>query len=421
MVLTTLKLQFKLFAKPLKLSLGLLLLINAAGCVNSPAVNSDDEFIKSIIDYETTLPQTHSNSTDQVFKLPDSVRKTIGERFNKGNRHKNIADLAAWLMAPDGHGLVYDLEANLIPAQAFEQRRGNCLSFTLLLTELATELDVNLRVNQVDLPETWGQDSQKDLIFYRHVNAVFETVYSTQIFDLAIQEYRPGFPQRLITKREASALLFSNIGIEKLKDKKYDSAIHYLSLSASNFPNNPDMWVNLGAAYKQIGQLDLAEKIYLQAFSIGDKNGLAASNLERLYRDQGQNNTAHRFEKLSAKARARNPYHHYYRAEVAYNDKDYRKASKAIKRAIQLHDQDPSFYELSSRIKQVRNKHLSALEDLARAYQLPQKDEERDRYANKIRMVAARAKATQEEKTDQRSQSLPYRPATRYDAKVLEQ
>ena len=101
----------------------------------------------------------------------------------------------------------------------------------------------------------WGQDAQDDLIFYRHVNAVYKTVASTQIFDLAMEEYKPGFPQRLISKHQATALLFSNIGIEKLKKDNIDGAIHYLTLISINVPKNPDMWINLGAAYKHIGQL----------------------------------------------------------------------------------------------------------------------------------------------------------------------
>ncbi|MBL4673164.1 MAG: hypothetical protein JKX81_12980, partial [Arenicella sp.] len=302
------------------------------------------------------------------------------------------------------------LSANLTPAQAFKQGRGNCLSFTLLLIELAAELDINLRVNQVDLPDMWGQDSQNDLIFYRHVNAVFRTVHNTQIFDLAMEEYRQGFPQRLIDKRQATALLFSNIGIEHLKNDDIASALHYLNLPASVYPTNPDMWINLGAVYKHTGQLDLAEKIYLQAFNISDKNSLAASNLERLYTQQGRKIAAQRFQKLASRARARNPYLHYQNAEDAYKEKDYRRASKSIKRAIALHQDDPDFYELSSRIKQLTNKHISALKDLEKAHNLSQTIEQRTRYASKVKMVIARVKALQQQKANQ---SMRPNPATR--------
>jgi len=384
---------------------GLLLLMILAGCTTLPKINSSDDVIASILNYEASLPAGHPDLVEQIYKLPDNVRKTIREKFKSYDRHRAASELAHWLMDPDGHHLRYDLSANLTPAQAFEQGRGNCLSFTLLLVELASELEINLRVNQVDLPDMWGQDSQNDLIFYRHVNAVFRTVHNTQIFDLAMEEYKQGFPQRLITKRQATALLFSNIGIEHLKNDEIDRAIHYLTLSASVYPTNPDMWVNLGAAYKHVGQLDLAEKIYLQAFNINDKNSLAASNLERLYTQQGRKVAAQRFQKLASRARIRNPYLHYQKAKDAYKEKDYRRASKSIKRAIQLHRDDPDFYELSSRIKQVTNKHISALKDLEKAHNLSQTIQQRNRYASKVKMVIARVKELQEEKANQ-----PLRP-----------
>ncbi|MFT6406749.1 MAG: tetratricopeptide (TPR) repeat protein [Arenicella sp.] len=383
------------------LALGLLLLVILAGCASTPAIDTDDKVISSILSYQASLPENHPDSIERIFKLPDNVRQTIREKFNSSDRHRSARELAQWLMDPNGHNLSYDISANLTPAQAFEQRRGNCLSFTLLLVELAAELEINLRVNKVDLPDMWGQDSQDDLIFYRHVNAVFKTVHSTQIFDLAMEEYKQGFPQRLISKREAAALLFSNIGIEHLKKNNVDNAIHYLSLSASVYPSNPDMWINLAAAYKHIGMLDFAEKLYLQAFAINDKNSLAASNLERLYSQQGRKVVAQRFQKLAARARKRNPYLHYQNAEDAYKAKDYRSASKSIKKAIHLHAEDPDFYELSSRIKQVINKHVAAIKDLEKAHNLSATIEERGRYANKVKMVIARVKELLEQNPNQ--------------------
>lgn len=409
MVANPLKLQLKKLDKLSKVGLCLLLLISAAGCASTPAIQSDDSLIASILNYEALLPENHPDSINHVYSLPESVRKSIRERFTRRDRHRNASDLAQWLMDPDGYNMVYDLDANLTPVDAFYQRRGNCLSFTLLLVELASELGINLKVNQVDLPDTWGQNSQRDLIFYRHVNAIFKSTRSTQIFDLAMEEYKPGFPQRLISRREGVALLFSNIGIEKLKDGDSKAAIHYLRLSTSIFPDNPDMWINLGAAYKHIGKLDVAEKVYLQAFGISDKNSLAASNLERLYRHQGQKALAKRFEKLAARARTRNPYAHFQNAEVAYKNKQYHRASKLIKRAIKLHKDDPDFYELSSLIKQANNKHLSAIKDLEKAHSLSTSIEERGRYVKKVKMVIAKVKQLQEQRANNRVRTSPNR------------
>jgi predicted nucleic acid-binding Zn-ribbon protein len=70
-----------------------------------------------------------------------------------------------------------------------------------------------------------------------------------------------------------------------------------------------------------------------------------------------------------------------------------------------LHRDDPDFYELSSRIKQVTNKPISALKDLEKAHNLSQTIQQRDRYANKVKMVIARVKERQQQKANQ-----PLRP-----------
>ncbi len=372
-----------------------------SACTTTPSVDEQDPFITTIINYESTLGENHPDSFENVFFLPESLRAQIRRDFTGKNKHSNASALAYWLMSPDGHNLEYQLEANLMPADAYDQRRGNCLTFTLLMLELAEELGIKMEVNQVDVPDPWGQDDENDLVLYRHVNAIFKSPRNTQIFDLALEDYRVGFPQRLISKRQATALLFSNIGIEHLKSDDAASALHYLRLSASIFPKNPDMWINLGAAYKYIGSYDQAEKVYLQALIGRDKNGLAASNLERLYRQQGKTTLADRFEKKAASARNKNPYIHFRKAQNLLDEKSFALAAKSIKRAIKLHDQDPEFYELSGRIKLARNKYIAALEDLETAHNLSQTAEERGRYAGKVRRVVAKVKAIQLQREEQ--------------------
>lgn len=376
-----------------------------AACTTTPNVDDQDPFITSIINYESTLGEDHPDSFKNVFELPDSLREKIRRDFTDKNKHANASDLAYWLMSPTGRNLDYQLEANLKPADAYAQRRGNCLSFTLLMLELAEELDIDMKVNQVDLPDVWGQGEHNDLILYRHVNAVFESPQNTQIFDLAMQDYKPGFPQRLISKHHATALLFSNIGIEHLKAGDASSALHYLRLSASVFPKNSDMWVNLGAAYKYIGSYDQAEKVYIQALNGRDENGLAASNLERLYRLQGRTALADRFEKKAASARNRNPYIHFQKAQTRFKEKQYSPALKSIRQAIRLHDQDPDFFELRGRIELARNQYVAALKNLEKAHNLSQTSEERDRYAGKVRRIVAKVKAIQNEKNQRASRN----------------
>ena len=372
------------------------LLLSAAlvgGCANTSTFKNDSRDFANILEYHTSLKDNHNDSNNSVFFLNDEIREMIRRDFNTGNRHSASRKLAKWLTRADGHNMTYDISANLTPAQAFNDGRANCLSFSLLFIELATELGIELELNQVDLPDIWGEDQSEDLVFYRHVNVIYKSATHTQIFDLALENYRSGYPQRIITKQQGVGLLFSNIGIQQLQKGNIEQAFHYLKLSVSIFPENADMWINLGAAFKRSGDLAMAEKIYLKALSISDANSLAASNLERIYRKQGRLTKARLFEKHAKRSRLNNPYLQYRVAHKAYEKGSYKAARKAIKRAIRLHNKDPKFYELSSRIWQLNHDYVAALKDLNKAYELSTEAMQRGRYENKAERIVARAKA----------------------------
>jgi len=367
------------------IGLSLLMVTSLIGCATSipTTTGTNDKNILAILEYESSLSEKHVDSTESVFSLSDDIRQRIRDEFGSKRltKHRKASDLARWLM---------------------------CLSFSLLLVELAQELDIKLQLNQVDMPDLWGEDELEHLVFYRHVNVVYESHRGTQIFDLAMEEYKAGYPQRVISQRKGMGLLFSNIGIQLLQENEMEKAFHYLKLSASVFPENADMWINLGAAYKQVNEFAIAEKVYLKALSIKDTNSLAASNLERIYRDRGQLSKSRYFAKRAKYARQKNPYIQYRLAKTAFESKEYSAAKKAIKRAIRLHGEDPKFYELSSKVNQVKNNYVAALKDLHKAQTLSQESLERGRYAHKFQLVARRAKEHFAEQQERRKRQQGY-------------
>lgn len=375
------------------IALLLSIVFSLSACTNkaNPLLNSNAD-LEPILNYYSQLPSDHSDRIEALFTLPESAKETVKNKFGRFHHNSRGALLAQWLMAKEGQNLNYNINANLAPAEVFNQRRGNCLSFTLLLMQLSKELDIEVHINQVDLPNMWGQNENQDLVFYRHVNAIQKTASVTNIFDLAMQDYRSGLPQRILTEQQGAALLFSNIGVQYLQEGDSKKALHYLKLAASLYPNNADMWVNIGAVYKSINQWKMAEKVYLLAFEINDSNSLAASNLDRLYRSTGQAKKALIYAKLANRARKKNPYIRFANAQSAFSERHYSYASKEIKRAIQLHPKDPQFFELSSRIKQAQKHYIAALKDLEKAHELSNDNEQRGRYANKVEMVVERVK-----------------------------
>ena len=336
------------------------------------------------------------------------MRSQVVSRFAKQPRHRAARNLARWLIDEDGHDMQYDVLANYTPLQAFENRRGNCLSFTILLRVLAKELDINIEINEVDIPNTWSMDEQLGMVYYRHINATLDTIGTRQIFDLAMERYYAGYPQKFISEEHALALLHNNRAMDLLGLNDPQRAMHNIKLAISLNRNNADIWTNFGVLMKRDGQLDRAKFGFLRALELDKYNIPGASNLERLYREQGEFAKANRLKKQAERARLTNPYHHYQLALQEYKKQRYTKAKRAANRAITIHNMDPRFYELKSLIAQKQLRYNVALKSLKKAVTLASTDEQRGKYLSKARLVSQRAIAEFEKrsKNKQRNGSI---------------
>jgi len=376
------------------------------GCAHSggtKTVDSNDDWINSVVNYREALASgeispasegvayKNDYSVESMMAISDEMRDEVVTRFSLMQRTAAVKGIAKWLMDEHGHNMVYDVKANLLPIEAYKQKRGNCLSFTMLLRALASELGIEVEFNAVDIPNTWGQDEELGMVFYRHVNGIVERNSYRQIFDLAMDIYDTGYPQRFISPDQALGLLQNNRAIELLRDDDYSQALHIIKLAISTSPESADLWVNMGVVLKRQKQLDLAEKAFLHSFELDNSHATASTNLERLYRETGEPTKALAFKKRAERARRSNPYYHYQIALEEYQEEQYRDALKATNRAILLHNKDPKFYELKSLISQHQNKYSAAYKSLEKAYALASSAEQKIKYANKAAQVNQKA------------------------------
>ena len=369
----------------------MILLLN--GCTHNAINNTaaEDPWLHEVRNYRHQLPENHSDQISSVMQISAAMKAKIHERFAHRPKPAAAKELAEWLISKSGHGMVYDIDANLSPRQSFEQKRGNCLSFTMLFAALAADLGIEIEFNAVDIPNTWGLDERIGMVFYRHVNGVMVLHNRRHIFDLAMEIYDSGYPQRFISKDDALALLLNNRAIAAQGMDDVVAAKHNLKLAISLSPKNPDLWANLGVVMKRVNQLDKSEIAFLHAFELDKYNIPASSNLERLYRQQGQKQKALAFKKKADRARKTNPYYYYQLSLDDFREERFSSAQRAVDKAIVLHDTDPRFHELKSRISQRQHKYRSAIKSLTRAYTLAVDAEQRGKYLNKAELVTQRA------------------------------
>lgn len=383
-----------------RLWLGFLLSLSLlVGCSSTATkVDLSDEpdsleqlWIGSVVAHKEQMPADHPMQMDKVFVINDEMRQEVLEQFSGMSKHGAAVAIARWLLDEYGRNMDYDVSANYPPIKAYEERRGNCLSFTMLLSTLAAELDIEIEYNSVNIPDTWSMDETLGMVFYRHVNGVLEAHGKKQIFDLAMEIYDAGYPQKFVSKTEVMAMFMNNQAVSHLEVEDYDQAEQAIKLAVSYAPKNPDLWVNLGVIKKRQGNLKLAEIAFLHAYSINRYSVVAVSNLERLYREQGLKNKAAVYAKQAERARNSNPYTHYKQALSLYEEGKYKKSERITNRAIILHNKDPRFFELKSLIAQQRGQYRKALKALEKAYLVSNGSEQRGKYASKVELVTRAA------------------------------
>lgn len=354
---------------------------------HSSIPDEEKRWVQSILDYRQTTTD-HKHHVEKILVTSEEMRSEVIERFGHMPGQLATKSIALWLLDTEGRNLRYDINANLTPIEAYQQRRGNCVSFTMLMALLAREVGVELKFNAVDIPNIWGMKAELGMIYYRHINAVLDYGSRRQVIDLTMPLYDPGYPQKFISEQEVLAMFMNNYAMAHLEQKNYQLASHFIKLGISFAPKNPDLWVNLGVINKRSQRFKQAEFAFRRAYELDRFHSAAVSNLERFYREQSRHAMAAVFAKQAKRVRQSNPYLHFLKAKRLYEDGQSSEAERSINRAIRLHKHDPRFYELKSRIAMQEGNYKKAVKALMIARDKSFESQDRDRYKREAEQLA---------------------------------
>ena len=91
-------------------------------------------------------------------------------------------------------------------------------------------------------------------------------------------------PNFKISKKTANAY---NLALQKMREKNYDTAILEMQNVAKMDQRISGPWVNIGVAYKELGNIEKAKKAFEKALIINPKNPYALNQLAILKREEG--------------------------------------------------------------------------------------------------------------------------------------
>ncbi len=113
-------------------------------------------------------------SPEQVFAIPPAMRAMLQAQVidRSSSREQRLQALVEMIFGRQGLDLQYDANATYTVDEVWQQRRANCLAFTLMFVALAREAGIQARVQEVGQVVSWYQDQDAGVVYsVGHVNA----------------------------------------------------------------------------------------------------------------------------------------------------------------------------------------------------------------------------------------------------------
>lgn len=228
-------------------------------------------------------PAEVSNPMEATPEMRAAAKKLAGT----GGDDDRLSRLRTALL--DGRSFTFEYErgSTFSAADAFENRRGNCVSFTNLFIALGRTLGLRLQAALVSARGT--SEKAGDLIVtYNHMVAVHPVVGGTtaKVYDFYRMPDEPGGRLILLDDYSVAAIRASNDGIAHLGRGEYAEAVHDLAIAVKLGPQLGSLHANLGLAKWRNGDVPGAFAALRTGLEVEPGCPPLLQNLAALYVDQ---------------------------------------------------------------------------------------------------------------------------------------
>ncbi len=231
-------------------------------------------------------------STPNPLETNDEMRAFAREAAGVGG---TIFDRLSHIQAAlfDRTRFTIDQEATetLTAVEAFEKRKGNCVSFTNLFIALARSLQISIQAGLLELRE--GSEWKDDLVLvYTHMVGVTRYVAGFAVYDFFAAPERHRAEIRLLDDMALTGILLSNRGVTLLRQREYTRAASLFGDAIRLAPRFTGAWANLGLARLKMGARAGALEAFHQALAIDPHQPTTLHNLAALYLEEGNEASA---------------------------------------------------------------------------------------------------------------------------------
>lgn len=308
----------------------------------------------------------------QVFAIPPAMRDMLRTQvINRSySREQRLQALVEMIFDRHGLDLQYDADATLTVSEIWQQRRANCLAFTLMFVALAREAGIQARVQEVGQVVSWYQDQAQGLVYsVGHVNAGvgFAGRFATVDLDRNVLYDRRGpLP---ISQARALAHFYNNRGAERMASGDLVGARTFFNAALAQDNSFAATWNNLGVLENRTGDTAAARRALETALRLDGRQDAALTNASALYRKLGMVVQAQALEQRLQSVQREDPFAQYMLGAEAERAGQLDQAIRYYRQAVRLYDTAHQFhfglaraYFLAGQLKRADRELLRAQE-----------------------------------------------------------
>lgn len=309
----------------------------------------------------------------QVFAIPpamlDMLRTQVIRRSY--SREQRLQALVEMIFDRHGMDLQYDADATLTVSEIWQQRRANCLAFTLMFVALAREAGIQARVQEVGQVVSWYQDQAQGLVYsVGHVNAGvgFAGRFATVDLDRNVLYDRRGpLP---ISQARALAHFYNNRGAERMASGDLVGARTFFNAALAQDNSFAATWNNLGVLENRTGDAAAARRALETALRLDGRQDAALTNASALYRKLGMVAQAQALEQRLQSVQREDPFAQYMLGAEAERAGQLEQAIHYYRQAVRLYDTAHQFHFGLARVYFLAGQLKRADRELLRAQEL---------------------------------------------------
>jgi tetratricopeptide (TPR) repeat protein len=333
-------------------------------------------------------------SADDVFTLNDAMKHYVHADIAQDLREQGPArGLVDAMGRRDRLKLTYDSTRTRNAAEAFEARKGNCLSLVIMTAAFAKELGLKVNYESVIADDTWSRGG--DLVFLNtHVNLTLGTkvrgllpeydANSLLTIDFLPSQDVLGRHTRAISEDRVVAMYMNNRAAEALAKQQLDAAYWWARGSILRDADFPAPYSTLGVVYLHHGDLPSARKVLSHALERFPNDTIAMSNLIVALNGLGRTEEAEGLRSRLAKLEQYPPFHFFWLGKLAMQRGDFQAARYFFRKEVDRADYSSEFhYWLGIAELQLGNID-QAREQLATALENSTSTNDHDLYAAKL-------------------------------------